>query len=177
MYVISNIDGMASRRYRKIPIVHFRPTPSIVIKWIVKFVSEKKVRYVYDLGCGDGRILSEIARKCNVRCVGYEIRLWLAKEAYSRVKRCKVEDKVLIVYGDMLYADISKADVIILYLSRTVNNVLAEKVCKEVCKKLYLITVDFPIDMWKPKVIKEFETPLGKHTVYVYIYKPSKSKV
>ena len=77
---------------------------------------------VYDLGCGDGRMLLTAVKEFGVkRAVGYEIRKDLCGYAASKILNEGLEDKITLVHGDLFDADLHKAAVITLYLNIAVN--------------------------------------------------------
>src|SRR5262245_35998076 len=82
-------------------------------------VGEKDV--VYDLGCGDGRILVEAARKYGARGVGIDIDPARVMEARENVKKNGVERLVRIEQGDLFKVDLSPATVVTLYLLPELN--------------------------------------------------------
>jgi len=103
------------------PDVEYVPTvPEVVDKMLeVARVEEKDV--VYDLGCGDGRILVEAARKYGAHGVGVDIDPVRVMEARENVKKNGVERLVRIEQGDLFTVDLSPATVVTLYLLPELN--------------------------------------------------------
>jgi SAM-dependent methyltransferase len=103
------------------PDVIFLPTPQDVVERMLKEanVSEKDV--VFDLGCGDGRIVITAAKKYKCRCAGYDIDPERVKESRENVKKNGIDTLVSIHQEDIFKLDLSKASVITLYLLPELN--------------------------------------------------------
>lgn len=77
---------------------------------------------VYDLGCGDGRIVIAAAKQYGCRGVGFEIGPKLVAESRENVKKNGVENLVRIEEADIFTLDLSEADIITMYLLPKLNN-------------------------------------------------------
>jgi tRNA G37 N-methylase Trm5 len=91
------------------------PTPDDVVEEMLDVAKVKKGDVVYDLGCGDGRIVVAAAKR-GAKASGWDINPVRIKEAKENVKQNKVESSARIVLGDIFTLDLSGADVITLYL-------------------------------------------------------------
>jgi precorrin-6B methylase 2 len=103
------------------PDVVYVPTPNDVVAKMLDTAGVKKDDVVYDLGCGDARILVTAAKKYGCRGIGYEIHPGRFQLAKDNVKKNGVEDLVEIRKQDIFEADLSKATVITLYLLPELN--------------------------------------------------------
>ncbi len=103
------------------PDVIFVPTPHKVVDKMLDLAQPEKGDLIYDLGCGDGRILIAAAKKYGCRGVGYDIDPERVKEARENVIKNNVEHLVKIEQKDIFTLDLSKADIITLYLLPTLN--------------------------------------------------------
>src|SRR3972149_1436 len=73
---------------------------------------------VYDLGCGDGRILVMAVKEFGAeKAVGYELKEGLYKSTLGEIEHQKLKDRINLINGDLFEADISQATVITLYLT------------------------------------------------------------
>ncbi len=106
------------------PDVIFVPTPQDVLEKMLKMVKVKKDDLLYDLGCGDGRIVVTAAKKYGCKCVGYDIDPERVKESLENVRKNNVGHLVRIEQQDIFTLDLSEADVITLYLLRSLNTKL-----------------------------------------------------
>jgi len=96
-------------------------TPYDVIDKMLDMGSIRKTDLVYDLGCGDGRIVVAAAKRFGCHGVGYDINPLRIKESLENVRKNGVEDLVEIKQEDIFELDLSKADVIMLYLLPDMN--------------------------------------------------------
>jgi ribosomal protein L11 methylase PrmA len=103
------------------PDVIFQATPLDVVEKMLELAEVRKGDVVYDLGCGDGRILVAAAKKYGARAFGWDIDLKLVKEARENAVQNHVADSVTIELGDLFQVDLSKADVVTLYLLPELN--------------------------------------------------------
>jgi len=106
---------------RRRPDVHFVPTPKPVVKKMLETARVTKDDLVYDLGCGDGRIVIAAARDFGARAVGFDIDPERVAEARANVKEAGLEHLVTIEEADIFTLDLSKATVITLYLLPSLN--------------------------------------------------------
>lgn len=107
------------------------PTPMKVIRKIVDYLDLKENDVVYDLGCGDGRFVIEVAKRYNCKAVGIEIdpiRYLIAK---IRVKLLGLEDRVKIVWGNFFNYSLKDATVVFCFLTEEANRKLEIKFSKE----------------------------------------------
>ncbi len=127
---------------------------------------------LYDLGCGDGRVVIMAAQDFGARAVGVELREDLAKQAMSKVYELGLEERVKIVRGDIFEVDLSRADVVTLYLTTSANERVKPKLEAELKPGTRIVSHDYEILGWKPVKINNFceNSRLGypSHTIYVY---------
>jgi len=105
----------------KDPDVHFVATPHEVVEIMLRLADVKKDDLVYDLGCGDGRIVIAAAKKYGVRAYGFDIDPIRVEESIENVKKEKLEKLVTIKEQDIFDLDLSGASVITLYLLPQLN--------------------------------------------------------
>ena len=113
------------------PDVIFVPTPAAVVTGMLKLAKVSAKDVVYDLGCGDGMIITAAAKEFGATAVGIDINPVRVKEANERVAAAGVKDKVTVVNDDLFTHDISKATVVTLYLLPSLNEKLIPKLNKE----------------------------------------------
>jgi precorrin-6B methylase 2 len=110
--------------------VPYVPTKPAVVNGMLKLANLKKGDVLYDLGCGDGRIVVAAAKQYGVTAVGYDIDPERIAEANANAKAAGVADKVKFVNANLFDTDLSKATVITMYLLPTVNMELRPKILK-----------------------------------------------
>jgi SAM-dependent methyltransferase len=103
------------------PDVVFVPTPQAVVDKMLELAEVKPGDVVYDLGCGDGRIVVTAAKKYGVKAVGFDIDPVRVKEAWANVRSNKVEHLASIRQADIFTLDLREASVVTLYLLPELN--------------------------------------------------------
>jgi SAM-dependent methyltransferase len=101
---------------------------------------------VYDLGCGDGRILVAAARRYGARAVGIELDPLRYLWCQSLITVLGLRDRVRIIYGDFYFQDLSPADVVTCYLLQSTNTKLEGKFTQELKPGTRVVSnyFDFP---------------------------------
>jgi precorrin-6B methylase 2 len=148
---------------RRSPDVVFVPTPNEVIDKMLELAKVTAKDVVYDLGCGDGRIVVAAAKR-GARAVGIDIDPQRIKEATANVKAEKVAGRVRLIEGDLFEADISEATVVTLYLLNRLNEKLKPKLMKELKPGTRVVSHAFDMGDWAP----EQKTSVGGTTVYLW---------
>jgi len=98
------------------PDVVFVGTPYDVISAMLEMAEIKRTDMVYDLGCGDARILVLATQKYGVRGVGYDIDPERVIESRQNVTKNNLNDMIKIIQADIFDLDLTEADVMPLYL-------------------------------------------------------------
>jgi len=101
--------------------VIYVPTPQPVVDRMLELAKVKKTDLVYDLGCGDGRIVVTAAKRYGTRAFGFDIDPVRVAEARENVRKNNVEHLVTIEQRDIFTIDLSPADVVTLYLLPELN--------------------------------------------------------
>jgi precorrin-6B methylase 2 len=103
------------------PDVIYVPTPNDVVDRMLELANVQKDDLLYDLGCGDGRIVVTAAKRFGCKAVGYDIDPKRIKESLENVAKNNVGHLVTIEQKDIFTLDLSKANVITLYLLPSLN--------------------------------------------------------
>src|SRR5688572_17386345 len=146
------------------PDVIFVPTPNDVVSKMMELANVTKKDTVYDLGCGDGRIVITAAQKYGARGVGIDIDPERVKEATENVQKAGVADRVKIIRGDLFQADISPATVVTLYLLTDLNLKLRPKLLKDLNPGTRVVSHAFSMGDWQPERTAE----VGGSQVYLW---------
>jgi precorrin-6B methylase 2 len=119
-------------KIEKEPDVIFIPTPQEVVERMLEEAKLKKADVVYDLGCGDGRIVLTAARKYGCKAFGCDIAKDRIKECEDNKKKEKAETQKLVTFEhkDLFKMDVSKATVVTLYLLPEMNDKLVPALSK-----------------------------------------------
>ncbi|MBX3187705.1 MAG: 50S ribosomal protein L11 methyltransferase [Labilithrix sp.] len=105
----------------RVPDIEYVPTPQNVVDKLLDAAKIKKDDVLYDLGCGDGRIVVTAAKKFGVKAIGFDIDPKRVEESNANVKKNKVEHLVTIMHKDIFTVDLSPASVVTLYLLPELN--------------------------------------------------------
>jgi len=153
-------------------IAPFVATPLPVVKQMLTLAQLKPGELLFDLGCGDGRVVIMAAQEFGARAVGVEMREDLIKQAMSKVSELGLEGRVKIVQSDLFKVDLTQADVVTLYLTTSANDKVKPKLESELKLGTRVVSHDYEILGWRPVKVDNFcENPrLGypSHTIYVY---------
>jgi len=149
---------------RRGPDVVFVPTPNDVVAKMLELATVTPDDLVYDLGCGDGRIVIAAAQRYGARGVGIDIDPHRVAEARANVRKAGVRDKVRIVEGDLFEADIADATVITLYLLTRLNERLKPKLLRELKPGTRVVSHAFDMGDWEP----ERKVFVGGSAVYLW---------
>ncbi len=101
--------------------VPFVPTPMPVVDKMLQMARLQRGDTLYDLGCGDGRIVIEAAKRHGARGVGIDLDPQRIAEAQANARRERVTERVSFRREDLFETDLSPADVVTLYLLPAVN--------------------------------------------------------
>ena len=104
--------------------VEFVATPHDVVARMLKMADVQSDDVVYDLGCGDGRILIAAAEKYGCRAVGFDLDPLRVAEARAAAEQHGVADRVTVELKDILAVDLRPATVVTLYLGTELNRKL-----------------------------------------------------
>lgn len=131
--------------------VPYVPTPPEVVEAMLKLGNVHKGDVVYDLGCGDGRIVVMAVEKFGAaRGTGYDINPERIKEANVNAHKAGVTDRVRFVEKNLFDADIHDATVVTLYLLPEVNLRLRPKLLHDLKVGARIVSHSFDMDDWKP---------------------------
>lgn len=147
------------------------PTPMDVAEKMLELAEVDSHDVLYDLGCGDGRIVVMAAKKYGARGVGIDIDPKRIQECRSNAKKAGVENLVEFREQDVILADFSEATVVALYLLTSANLVLRPLLEEQLEPGTRVITHDYKIPGWDEKevnIVTLKSQDGAKHTIYLY---------
>ncbi len=149
--------------------VVYVPTPYDVVTKMLKMAKVEKKDVLYDLGCGDGRIVVTAARKKGCKGVGFDINPVRIKESLANVKKNRVEKLVKIEKKNIFKLDLSKATVISLYLLPELNLRLVPQFNK-MKPGSRIVSHDYGMEGYEPDEEISFTSREdgGEHTIYLW---------
>jgi 16S rRNA A1518/A1519 N6-dimethyltransferase RsmA/KsgA/DIM1 with predicted DNA glycosylase/AP lyase activity len=134
----------------QVPDIHFAVTPQPLADAMLRLAHVSTDDVVYDLGSGDGRIVVLAAQKYGAHAVGVEIDHRLVEISRTVAREGEVADRVTFIEGDLFTTDLSKATVVTLWLSTSVNLRLEAKLKRELKSGTRVVSRQFPIGAWTP---------------------------
>jgi SAM-dependent methyltransferase len=135
----------------RVPDVPYVPTPPSVVDAMLELAQVKKGEVVYDLGCGDGRIVIEAAKRYGARGVGIDIDPQRVEEARENAKAAGVADRVQFRQQDLFETDFREANVVTLYLLQAINLRLRPILLKQLKPGTRIVSHAFDMGDWEPK--------------------------
>ncbi len=150
------------------------PSPEPIVDRMLEIANLKPGEVLYDLGCGDGRVLIAAVQKYHAKAVGVELNPKIYKRAQDRINLLGLQNHIQLIHGDLLDVDLSDADVVTLYLMRSSNEGLRPRLEKFLRPGARVVAHDYPVPGWKPNRVEEAETDSHVHTVYLYVMPPVK---
>ena len=166
----------AHRRYSlqwgEVPasVAPYVPTPISVIRKMLELAKASVDDVVFDLGCGDGRILFTAVEEYDVKkAVGYELNPSMYETVRLKVDRKGLQGRIEVVNGNFFLADLSGASLITLYLTTSGNAKLRPKFERELRGGARVVSHDFPVQGWvtvRPGSSNHYT--VGSHRLYLY---------
>ena len=167
--LLSQAQPQTAAPARRGPDVIFVPTPQDVTERMLELAAVRKDDVVYDLGCGDGRIVVTAARLYGCRAVGVDIDPECVRLSRENAGRHKVQALVRIEQRDLFGVDLADASVVALYVGPDVNRRLVPRLAK-LQQGARVISHNFEIEGYAPeKVLDVVSTEDdARHTLYLY---------
>ena len=162
--------------------VRFVGTPDEVVVEILKTAGVNSADIVYDLGCGDGRIVIAAAKNFGARGVGVDLDPSRIKESTENARKAGVLDRVRFIRQDLFQTDIREATVVTLYLLEELNLRLRPKLLRDLKPGTRILSHEFTMGEWKPdkqgivrnvSIFYQPGSPSVKDTHYYYWVVPA----
>ena len=140
------------------------PTWKKDVRRMMDLAKVKPRERIYDLGCGDGRIVFEAAKK-GAEAIGIEV--FILPYLYARIKSY-FKPRTKILFGDMFNLDVSDADVVFIFLMSKSYQRIATKLEKELKPGSRVVSSCWPVGGWEDK-LQRIDKPDNK-TLPLYLY-------
>jgi ubiquinone/menaquinone biosynthesis C-methylase UbiE len=151
------------------PDVGFVPTPPSAVERMVEMAGVRAGDLVYDLGCGDGRIVIAAAKQQKIKAVGVDIDPERVAESRENVRTAGLESLVEIRQADVFDLDLSEADVVFLYLTPRLNARLMPQL-RKLKPGARIISYEFDMGNAKPvEVVREKFDQYGEQKIYKWV--------
>ena len=146
----------------------FVSSPQPIVEKMLEVASVKPGDTVYDLGCGDGRILITAVQKFHAKAVGVELNEKHAATADDNIKRLNLQNRAQVIHGNLMNVDIAGADVVTLYLMTLSNDKLRPKLERELKPGTRVVSLNYQVRGWKPVRVEEAEAYHRPYRIYLY---------
>lgn len=147
------------------------PTPQIVVDDMLRLANIKPGETVYDLGCGDGRVMITAVQRYGVKAVGIEMSRDIYDSTVATIKAKGLQDRIKVIHGDALRADLTPADVVTFYFL-TSSNARLKPLFARMRPGSRLVSHDYEVPGWKPAQVDRVKVNGTTHLVYLYEIKP-----
>ena len=159
------LGGVAAQKApTRAPDVRYEPSSPEVVRQMLGLAGVRKTDVLYDLGCGDGRIVIAAAKQFGTRGIGIDIDPERIKESTANARAAGVHRLVKFRNEDLFEADIRKATVVTLYLWPWVNLKLRPKLLKELKPGTRVVSHSHDMGDWTPERVIEVEG----HKIYLW---------
>jgi SAM-dependent methyltransferase len=162
-----------------VPDIEYVPTPQSVVDKLLDVAKIKKDDVLYDLGCGDGRIVINAAKRFGIHAIGFDIDPKRVAESRVNVKNNGVEHLVTIEEKNIFDVDLSKATVVTLYLLPELNVRLIPQL-EKLAPGSRIVSHDFDMEGVEPEqtwtvIARDHREPKNREH-YVYLWKTPLTK-
>ena len=161
--------GQESNPKRELDVPYV-PTQEEVVAEMLSTAGVKKGDVLYDLGCGDGRIVITAAQQFGIRGVGIDIDPARIKEARLNAEKAGVTSLVKFIEQDLFESKIGEATVVTLYLLPAINLKLRPKLFRELKPGTRIVSHAFDMGDWKP----EKQLDVNGETIYYWVIPAAK---
>ena len=148
----------------------FVPSPYDVVQRMLTLAEVTRDDIVYDIGCGDGRIVITAAQRFGARGVGIDIDPQRIAEANANAERAGVQHLVQFVQQDAMTVDVSEATVVTLYLLSSSNLKLRPLLTSQLAPGSRIVSHAFSMGDWEPDVLDRYEDERG-NTRSLYLWR------
>ncbi len=150
------------------------PTPPHVVERMLEIAHLKPGETVYDLGCGDGRILIAAVKHFHAKAVGVELSDELATSTEQKIASLGLQNDARVIHGDLLDVDLGPANVVTIYLMTESNDKLRPNLERELKPGSRVVSHDYSVPGWKPNLVEKAEGNSRAHLIYLYIMPPTR---
>ena len=165
--------GDAGRAYAQAAAAHapdvpYDPTPRNVVTQMLQLAQLRNGDLVYDLGCGDGRIVIAAVKKKEVRGVCVDIDPERIREARANAAAAGVLQRIRFVEQDLFATDIGDATVVVLFLYPEGNLKLRPKLWRELRRGTRVLSYVHDMGDWAPQQTMTVRGRLGERNLYLW---------
>jgi SAM-dependent methyltransferase len=149
--------------------VPYVPTPKEVVAQMLKMADVGKEDLLYDLGCGDGRIVITAAEKFGCKGVGVDLNPVRIAESKANAEKAKVTDRVQFLNKNLFDTSFKDASVLTMYLLPSVNLKLRPRILRELKPGTRVLSHDFTMGEWEEDQREEIQGDTYGHNIYFWV--------
>ena len=150
------------------PDVHYEPTSPEVVDIMLRMAAIKPGEVVYDMGCGDGRIVITAVRDYGARGVCVDIDPKRIAESQENAREAGVTDQIRFLNQDLFVTDVSDAAVVMLFLSPALNLKLRPKLLRELKPGARIVSHWHDMGDWKPQKTMRVQSSGRERSIYLW---------
>jgi len=159
----------AGQAATRAPDVAYEPTPHNVVAEMLKLAQVGARDVVYDLGCGDGRIVIAAAKQLGARGVCVDIDPQRIRESRANAQRSGVAERIVFLEQDLFETDLGDATVVTLFLSPDLNLKVRPKLWRELRPGTRVVSYVHNMSDWMPQQVRDVQGVLGLRRLYLWI--------
>jgi len=167
--LLAAVAAAQNKQKLRAPDVIFVPTPQVVVNEMLRMAKVSGDSMVYDLGCGDGRLVITAAKQFGARGIGIDIDPQRIRESNENATAAKVTDKVKFILGDLFQFDFHEATTVTLYLLPDLNVKLRPILMSQLKPGTPVVSHDFDMGDWEADESKSIEADGRTHSVFLWI--------
>ena len=150
------------------PDVHYEPTAPEVVEVMLRLADVKANEVVYDLGCGDGRIVIAAAREFGARGVCVDIDPQRIAESQENARAAGVADRIRFLNQDLFVTDLREAAVVMLFLSPGLNLKVRPKLLRELKPGARIVSHWHDMGDWTPQKTVRVQSGGRERPIYLW---------
>ncbi|MDA1092527.1 MAG: methyltransferase domain-containing protein [Acidobacteria bacterium] len=162
--ILATIAHAAAQVPSRNPDVAFTSAPPAIVDAMLDLARVTSDDVVYDLGCGDGRIVIAAAKNRGARGVGIDIDPARIADATALALREGMTARVTFVLGDLFEAQFADATVVMLYLQPEPNLRLRQRLLTELRPGTRVVSLSYDMGDWTPDAVRR----IGGRRIYLW---------
>ena len=151
------------------PDIHYEPTPNNVVAEILDLAKIGAQDVVYDLGCGDGRIVIAAVKQRGARGVCVDIDPQRIRESKKNAARAGVIERIVFLNQDLFETNLTGATVVTLFLSPSINLKLRPRLMRELPPGTRVISYVHDMGDWTPADARTVQGAYGPRSLYLWV--------
>ncbi len=145
------------------------PSPLNIVREMLILAGAGSGDIVYDLGCGDGRVLFTAVEEFNVtQAVGYDLDQEMVEALEKRIRDTGMVGRIAAIQANFMEVDLSPATIVTIYLTTSGNAKLRPKLEAELKSSARVVSHDFPIHGWVTDQPDGTPYVIGSHKIFLY---------